>query len=694
MLIRITFLLAIVAFSASVFAGYSFRGKWITDDEMATLDPKPVLARQLERNKLPPANARYRNRHILFRRQVDIPVFKSAKVYITADDYYRLYVNGTFVGMGPAAGTTDCTYFNEIDVSKFLREGSNVIAVHTYYQGLVNRVWVSGDNRHGLIMDMVVDGKCVLASDENFRIARHRSYSAMGIVGYDTQFMERYDAGAPEVGFEANEFDDSTWSKAKIHPHGSDYNLVPQPTHMVETELIRPISVKKVGKSFRVDFGGIYVGGITFAATGKKGSKVKILAGQELADDGSVRHKMRCCCNYVEEMVLSGKNRDVLCQYDYKSFRHIELIPDDGVQIDTDSIILEARHQPFELKAKRKFTDQRFEPIWKLCIDTFHYGVQEQIMDCMDREKGYYLGDGCYTALAYCVLTGDWTSAQKFFDDFLRTKKVDRGLITCANCAFMQEIAEYPLMMILFAKWYLDLTGDVEFIKDRYDAFADIMDSYRERYARNDGLLVNLDKWCVVEWPKNFQDGYDADVREGKICTDMHNVINAWYIGAMKCMNSMAARIGKSQYADTDALSRSFRKSFWDADSSLFVDREGSRHVSLPGNVYAMFFGLASEGDPRSHKAFLDLVRAKSYSSISLFQFFPLFCYLESKGEHELLEELILSPDAWLRNIRENGTRTFEGWGRDTKWNTSLFHLTIASVVVFLCDMPQLELPW
>lgn len=32
------------------------------------------------------------------------------------------------------------------------------------------------------------------------------------------------------------------------------------------------------------------------------------------------------------------------------------------------------------------------------------------------------------------------------------------------------------------------------------------------------------------------------------------------------------------------------------------------------------------------------------------------------------------------------GTRTFEGWGKDTKWNTSLFHLTAASAVLFLCD--------
>ena len=313
-------------------------------------------------------------------------------------------------------------------------------------------------------------------------------------------------------------------------------------------------------------------------------------------------------------------------------------------------------------------------------------------MDCMEREKGYYLGDGCYTMLAYSLLTQDWRQARKFFDDFLRTKNVDRGLLTCANCAFMQEIAEYPLMMMLFAHWYLDLTGDTDFVSARFDALADVVDSYRERYARPDGLLTNLDKWCVVEWPKNFQDGYDADVREGKVCTDVHNAVNAWYVIAVRSLNAIAARLGRKPYADVRPLEASFRRAFWDGNRHLFVDREGSSHVSLPGNVYAAFARLAPEQDASAHAAFLGLVRARRFSSISMFQYFPLFCYLRSTGEEALLHELLASPDAWLRNIREGATRTFEGWGRDTKWNTSLFHLNLAAGAVFLTDA-RLPLP-
>ena len=669
-------------------APVAFTGKWITDAKMAALKPRPVYARQLQKSKLPPVDTSARNEHILFRKAFELGTVRTAKIRITADDYYKLYVNGTFVGQGPAAGTPDYTYCNEIDVTGWLRPGRNVLAVHTYYQGLVNRVWMSADNRHGLLLDLIADDRTVVASDESFLTAHHGAYSALHTVGYETQFMERYDAGAKEVGFERPDFDDSGWAKAVRHPLGGDYTVYAQPTPMLVFERVKPEKVEKLANGgLRADFGGIYVGSLTFAAKGPKGAEIEIRCGQELEKNGSVRFKIRANCDYREKFVLSGGDRDILNQFDYKSFRYVELLPPAGVEIDAGSLCHVARHMPFELKARKTFTDARFEPVWKLCVDSFRYGVQEQIQDCMDREKGYYLGDGCYTMLTHCRLLGDWTGARRFMDDFLRTAKIDRGLVTCGNCSFMQEIAEYPFMFIWFAKTYLDETGDAAFVRDRYERFADILASYRERYARADGLICNLDKWCVVEWPKNFQDGYDADVREGKVCTDMHNVINAWYIGAIQCLNAIADRVGKPRYADTAPLETAFCKVFYDRGRHLFVDREGSTHVSLPGNVYAAFFNL-EPADERGahHAAYTALVREKRYSTISMFQFFPLFSWLRDNGEKALMDELILSPDAWMRNLREGATRTFEGWGRDTKWNTSLFHLTIASAAWFLCE--------
>ena len=113
---------------------HNFVGKWITDDEFFNLKPRNVFHKQLEVVDLP-CNE-HRNRHILFRKEFETKNFNSSKIYISADDYYKLYINGEFVCQGPSP----CYHFNHnynvVDVTKYLKNGKNVIAVHTLYQGL------------------------------------------------------------------------------------------------------------------------------------------------------------------------------------------------------------------------------------------------------------------------------------------------------------------------------------------------------------------------------------------------------------------------------------------------------------------------------------------------------------------------------------------------------------------------------
>ena len=61
-------------------------------------------------------------------------------------------------------------------------------------------------------------------------------------------------------------------------------------------------------------------------------------------------------------------------------------------------------------------------------------------------------------------------------------------------------------------------------------------------------------------------------------------------------------------------------------------------------------------------------------------------------NKQEKVKELLLDDGAWLRMLREGATTTFEGWGKDCKWNTSLFHLTMAYASVFISDVNHKKL--
>ena len=665
---------------------HEFTGKWITDAEMGSLESRNVFHRQLEPMEIDCSC--HRNRHILFRKRFSLPEnIGEAKIYVTADDYYKLYINGAFVSQGPAPSYHFNYNYNVIDVTDYLKSGENVIAAHTYYQGLINRVWQSGDNRHGFICDLVVDGETVLVSDGTFLVHTHTAYTETGVCGYDTQLLERYDGRADEVGFERVDFDDSAWENATVHPY-SDHVLTEQKSHSLVFETVKPVKTWNDGTSV-YDFGSVYVGYLNVKVTGKAGDKIVIRLGQELTPEGKVRHELRANCVYEEEWILrDGEN--ALDQFDYKAFRYASLTLPEGVRIE--DVSFEIRHYPFNMKASLK-DEYRSDPeickVWELCVNTQKYGVQEVIQDCMEREKGFYLGDGCYTALTHMVLTGDDSMVRKLIDDAFATTFISDTLVTCMDCSHMQEIAEYPLMLVILVLWHYRYTSDTEYLKENYPKVVRLLDAYRRDYER-DGLLSGLDKWCVVEWPKNFQHGYDVVLTEGKRCEVAHVALNAYYLYAIDRANEMARVLGLPPYRDDGTVKAEFDRRFFDEARKLYKDSEISDHVSLVGNTFVYAFGLYNDSEVAEN--ILKMLDTHGISSLSMFCTFPMLMGLTLNDESDRIKAALKDGGAWLRTIREDGKVTFEGWGMDTKWNTSLFHLTMSYAALFMTDIDLKEL--
>ncbi len=661
---------------------HTFAGKWITDATFAPLYPRNVFHRQLQPLDLAPDTNQ--NSHILFRRQFCLAQKpKKAVLYISADDYYKVYINGSFAGQGPAPGYHFAYNYNEVDVAAYLQPGINTVAIHTYYQGLINRVWVSGDNRHGLLFDLVTDGALAVCSDESCRTHRHTGYTALGTVGYATQFLERYDSRAPECRFAAPDFDDSSWPFALQRQH-VDYTMAVTPSPSLCFENICPVYMQRTDSGLLLDFGRVYVGSLAAKAVGRSGQVLTLYAGQELNDDGSVRHVMRANCDYTEEWVLSG-GADTLAQYDYKAFRYAFIACDSNVQFK--DVCLAARHYPFALQRQLHpaFSENaQAQKIWELCVHSLQYGVQETIQDCMDREKGFYLGDGCYSAFAHCLLSSDDTMVRKLIDDAFSTSFITPGLVTCMDCAFMQEIAEYPLMLPDLMLWHYRLYSDKAYLRECLAKMTPVLEQYRRSYEK-DGLLRDLDRWCVVEWPANYRDGYAVDIQEGKVCHEAHIAINAYHYHAVCTVNRLCELVGLPAYRDAAPLRDAITGTFYDKHAHLFMDGESHRHISLAGNVFPWAFDLAPDAD--FEQAFEKLLAEKGDDQLFLFTVWPVLLKYTRQGRQDAVHRILLHKGTWSRMLAEGATATFEGWGRDCKWNTSLFHLTMSAAAIFMTDI-------
>lgn len=610
------------------------------------------------------------NKHILFRKKFTLEPCEKVTMNITADDYFKLYINGKFVTQGPAAGYIQAYNFMELDITDYLVAGENTIAVHTYYQGLINRVWVSGDLREMLYAEVFADGEKILETDTSWKCTYHTGYTACCKTGLETAFMECYDSGAPEVGFAAPDFDDSGWGFAVVQTN-ADYTLNKQGIKLLDIYDVAPASIEKVGDTLRIDMGFEAVGYVCAEAKGKKGDTIIIRCGEELNPDGSVRYDMRCWCLYEEKWILSGRN-DTLEQYDYKAFRYINLVVPEGVEIS--NIRMKVRHYPFEKKAVYNTDNEKLLKILKLCEDTAKYGTQENYMDCPTREKGQYLNDMTISARAQATLTGDTTMYKKAIMDNCVGSFICPGMMCVTNCSMMQEIADASLQMPAQVCWIYSMDGDIEFLKSIEPYMTGLYHYFRDTYMNEDGLLESVkDKWNLVDWPGNLRDNYDFDLTRPVGADGAHNVMNAHWYGFLCAMDEYYTIIGKPVTGMREKVKAAFIKAFYSEELGLFVDAIGSKHAAIHSNILPLLFDIGTE-DEALKQRLIEYIHQRGLTNTGVSIAYFALAALKKHGREDIALELTLDKGLWLLMLSEGATTTFEAWGKDQKKNTSLFH--------------------
>ncbi len=652
------------------------KAEFICHSDFENIRPENVFHKEAAKGAMP--DERYQNRHVLFRRSLYLKKLGNAVLKITADDYFKLYINGKFITQGPPPAYPRSYCYMEIDVSRYLKTGKNIIAAHTYYQGLINRVWVSGDLRSMFWCELTLDGKKALVSDEGWKCALHTGYTVLEKTGYDTVFMECYDSRAEEVGFEGFDFDDSNWEKARIY-RNADYILRKSPILPLEVYEIDPKKILRNKKSIFVDFGREYVGQIRVKGEGRKGDAIILRYGEELNEDGSIRFQMRCNCVYEEKWILSGGD-DVLSQFDYKAFRYAELIFPETVKIK--KITMTVRHYPFNKKTIYKTDNKKLRQVLKLCEDTVHYGVQEVFVDCPTREKGQYLGDVCVSGRAHCMLTRDTTLLKKAIMDFCDTSSVCNGLMAVSSASFMQEIADYSLLLPALVLWTYSADKDLDFVRFTEPYLTGIY-RYFKKYENIEGLLERVEeKWNLVDWPENFRDGYNFPLTN-PVGAGMHNVLNAFYIGFLQALEQIYSLLGKADVFCVKEKERSFVKAFFNERTGLFCDSTEKTHSAVHSNVLPLLFRIGTENE-ETRKRLIEFITEKKLTSMGVYMaYFALAAFIEH-GEKERAIALVTDENAWLNMLKQGATATFEAWGKEQKWNTSLFHLwATAPLIVF-----------
>lgn len=256
-----------------------------------------------------------------------------------------------------------------------------------------------------------------------------------------------------------------------------------------------------------------------------------------------------------------------------------------------------------------------------------------------------------------------------------------------APCSLMQEIADYSLIfgeMVLLA---YSFNKDKSCLEKYYQTVLNIILHFKQ-FERNDGLLDCVsDKWNLVDWPENLRDGYDFELSRPIVSKGVHNVINAYYISAVKTLNEIEDILGKEKSFDFERLKSSYINAFL-RDNNLFADSETSSHHSLHSNAFALYFDLVPE---YAKDTVCDFIIKKGLSCGVYVSYFVLKALARAGRKNDAYALIVNeSEHGWLNMIKEGATTCFEAWGKEQKFNTSLCHpWATAPISIILEDLGE-----
>ena len=268
-----------------------------------------------------------------FRKKFTARETAKAEIVIGAAGFYKLFVNGKDITKGELApyisNTDDIVYYDSYDVSNYINEGENVVAV-LLGNGLQNNpggaIWDfqkapwRGAPKFAMRLSLTVEDGSVteLKSDESFKVC------PSPILFDDYRCGEYYDARLEIPDFHSSDFDDSGFKNAVRvkFPRGEKRLCTADPVR-VYAEL-KPVLITKEENGWLYDFGENNSGVCRISVNAKAGQKITLRYGEWLKDG-------KLCLDNIRFTQQSDKQKDFVQKSEY--------ICKEGKQTHTPSFI-------------------------------------------------------------------------------------------------------------------------------------------------------------------------------------------------------------------------------------------------------------------------------------------------------------------------------------------------------------------
>jgi alpha-L-rhamnosidase len=635
-----------------------------------------------------------------FRRSFQLPAKPGSFVaHVTADNRYRLFVNGEPVGLGPARGDKLHWPYETYDLAPYLKAGENTIAALVWNMGSVAPVAQMSLQTGFLMQGNTEKEKAVNTTSGNWKVLQSNGYRPYPVTAqmvqnqyYATGTCDSLVAAAFPWGWETPAYDDKNWLTPKqgrtgkpmyfAFGHGEgDANLMPRPIPLLEDRLER---IPKVVRATGIKADNTFLQGkhplvipansqatilldqthLTTAypelwVSGGKGSSIDISYAEALFDQNLKKGNRNETENkkligYHDAFIPDGGQKRLFRPLWYRTYRYLELnIKTAGEPLVIDDFYGRFTAYPFEEKASFVSNDRSLKQIWDVSWRTARLCANETYYDCPYYEQLQYIGDTRIQALISLHVAGD-DRLMRYALELFNNSRLPEGITQS------RYPTDFPQMIPPFALYWVTMVHDFHLFRDDQAFVRQFLPGIQgvlawfENHLDQNQLLTELGWWNFVDWAPEFGRGVPAGAEDKRGTA----IISLQYVYALDRAAELFQSFGKTHEAQSyrkqaDKVRKAVFEKCFDGQKRLFADTPEKQQFSQHANVMA----ILTDAIPAGQQAELmrKVLDDKSLIQCSIYYKYYLMNALKKAG---MGDQYLENLGAWKAMLNQ-GLTTF-----------------------------------
>lgn len=555
------------------------------------------------------------SRFYRFSKEICVNTGARLSARISADTRYLFYINGELVCEGPCQGSEEVHYWEEVDLSPYLRAGNNRLEARVLY--MVENYFVAAfrNGYPALWFDGVLedDGKTEkLESDLTWSCVRDDSHLPFrgaprtvheSVAPFEEVLDEKKETPvAIKLLYTPNE------ARGFYNHVGlrEQYPLAKRPIPMMtvgeQTDFVR---VREKKHYIDLDAGGYTTARVTVALKIPKGAKAYLIWAEcygksknqlDRAEEKGLRDAAddpEMSVSGIYDVLHGTGEVQYFTTFWYRAFRYLRVL----CETDQPWELLAASYQnsfyPLDVQGDFSCSDERLDRMWQVSRNTVRCCMHEIFMDCPYYEQQQYQMDTALEMLFAFRLSDDKRLAKKALEELAASQVASGFLRANYPSTKVQIIPNFSLFWVLMARDYLRYTGDKETVRALLGTMDKVFEAF-DGLRRADGLYQPTVYWNYVDWVPAWENGVPTG-SDGEPCS----ITSLMLIAALRAAAALCLSLGKKEKAvayeaQANEAAKAVIDSCFDSDAGLFRNTPSRREFCRHSTVWAILSGTVT----------------------------------------------------------------------------------------------------